>query len=533
MASALMDVKTFTSHKSGFGIIPARSERVTMHCPEMGTPQQLATLREYLTQCGFNQAAICLRLGLGSADELDLSTLSGHPPVKRQASDSLDALIVLFILGEFLPTAEAVSFFPGAVWDALVQTGLVFLDGAGANRCFATVALYPIRGLFIASDRWNNPDHSPRQSFVDIVYPAMTRGAREFLGFTSFEACEGFLEICAGTAAAALLAARQCGQVWATDIAERSIRFAQFNAALNGIQHVTVAKGDLYQPVAGQTFDRIAAHPPYMPVLRPAEIYYAGGEDGEEITRRIITELPAFLRPGGRLYCRTLGSDRPGKTFEHRLREWLGKKQAEFDIAVFIGRTVEPRQFAVEECIRKRGGSEELVQWEQLFKRHQIEGLLTGMVVVQRVRAHRPVFTIRRTMGKETHPAAIEWALGWETEIQREGATSLLAGERPLVSPRIELAARHRFRDCEIVPGDFTLSIDYPFATDCKVQPWMALLLSRCDGKLPVEELFEISKQNGWIVPETPPEEFRALLATMVSGGFLQLEKFRLPAAEE
>src|SRR6266852_2509447 len=307
----------------------------------------------------------------------------------------------------------------------------------------------------------------------------------------------------------------------------------QGRAALNRIKHVTVANGDLYQPVAGQTFDRIAAHPPYMPVLRPAEIYYAGGEDGEEITRRIITELPAFLRPGGRLYCRTLGSDRPGKTFEHRLREWLGKKQAEFDIAVFIGRTVEPRQFAVEECIRKRGGSEELVQWEQLFKRHQIEGLLTGMVVVQRVRAHRPVFTIRRTMGKETHPAAIEWALGWETEIQREGATSLLAGERPLVSPRIELAARHRFRDCEIVPGDFTLSIDYPFATDCKVQPWMALLLSRCDGKLPVEELFEISKQNGWIVPETPPEEFRALLATMVSGGFLQLEKFRLPAAEE
>jgi SAM-dependent methyltransferase len=528
-----MDVKTFASSNPGFGIIPARSERAIMHCPEMGTPEQFSALREHLTQCGFNQEGVCVRLGLESPDELDLSTLSNHPPVKRKASDSLDALIVLFILGEFLPTAEAVSFFPGAIWDVLVQTGLVSLDAADADRCFGTVALYPIRDLFIASDRWNNPDRSPRQSFADIVYPSMTRGAREFLGFTSFESCDGFLEICAGTAAGALLASRKSSQVWATDIAERSVRFAKFNAALNDIQNVTIAQGDLFQPVEGLNFERIAAHPPYMPVLRPAEIYYAGGEDGEEITRRIFAELPGFLRRGGRLYCRTLGSDRTSKGFEHRVREWLGEKQAEFDVAVFIGRTVEPRQFALEECVRKRGGSEELVQWEQLFTRHKVEGLLTGMVVVQRASGSRPVFTIRRTMKKDTTPATIEWALRWEMEMQMRGAAELLAGERPLVSPRIALATRHNFREGEVVADDFTLSTDYPFATDCKVQPWMALLLARCDGKTTVEEHFGISKENGWIIPETPPEEFCALLATMVSGGFLQLEKFKWPAAEE
>jgi methylase of polypeptide subunit release factors len=413
----------------------------------------------------------------------------------------------------------------------MIETGLVSLDKADMNRCFATAALYPVRDLYIASDRWNNPDHTPAQSFPDIVYPALTRGAREFLDFSSFEPCEDFLEVCAGTAALALLAARSARHVWATDIAERSTQFEKFNAALNGIGNVTIAQGDLYEPVKQQTFDRIAAHPPYMPVLRPAEIYYDGGEDGEEITRRVIAGVPAYLRPGGRLYCRTLGTDRPGHPFEQRLRDWLGVKQAQFDIALIVFRTVEPRHFAVEETVRKSGGSEQLAQWGELFAKHKIEGIVTGMVVVQRAVRDRPVFTIRRTIRKGTTQAAVEWAMRWETEMQEEGATVKLLEARPLAAPGIEFTVRHRLREGELTPPDMTVSTEYPFAMDCKVQPWMAVLLSRCDGKATVAELFEISKQNGWIVPETPSAEFCRLLAVMISGGFLQTEGFKLPAA--
>jgi hypothetical protein len=59
----------------------------------------------------------------------------------------------------------------------------------------------------------------------------------------------------------------------------------------------------------------------------------------------------------------------------------------------------------------------------------------------------------------------------------------------------------------------------------------MAALLQRCDGKTTIGELFEMAKQNEWIVPDTPPEEFCRLLATLISGGFLQTEELRLPAA--
>ena len=494
-----------------------------MHCPQLATPEQFATLRGYLSQCCFTEDKIRERLDLKSPEDLDLSPLTADPPPERKAADSLDALIFLFILGQFLPTEDALCFFPGAMRESMAQAGLVVVDPADTSRCFATAALYPIRDLFIASDRWNNPDHSPRAPFPEIVYPSLTRGAREYLDLMSFEPCSGFLEICAGAGAAALLAARNTSEVWAADISERAMQFARFNAALNGITGVNFVQGDLFQPVAGRTFERIAAHPPYMPVLQQAEIYYAGGEDGEQITRRIVADLPAYLRPGGRLYSRILGTDRPGKNFEQRLREWLGDKEAEFDVALFVLKTVEPRSFALEETVRKRGGKEELKRWLDMFAKHQIEVLLTGMFVIQRVKAKRPVFTIRRVLPKTTTREAVEWVLGWETEKLENGVEERILRSRPQATPGLDVSTRYGLRDGEVAMEECSISTEKPFPMSSKAQPWMGLLLARCDGKTSVEELFRIAKENEWIKAATPMAEFSRLLATFVSGGFLQI----------
>ncbi len=498
---------------------------------QMVTSEQFAALREHFLRSGFNEAALRQRLDVPGGKELDLAALSARPPQKPKAGDGLDALIYLFVLGESLPAAEAQSFFSPTVWEALGRTCLIEPDPTDANRCLAPAALYPIRDLFIASDRWNNPDHFPRQMFPDIVYPALTKSAKQFVDFTSYAACDDFLELCAGTAPAALLASRSAKNVWATDIAERSIDFAKFNAALNGIRNVTIAQGDLYQPVDGRTFDRIAAHPPYVPVLKTAEIFYGGGEVGEEITKRIITELPARLKPGGRLYCRTMGTERPGHSLEQRIREWLGEKHSDFDVALFSLMILEPRQFALEETLNKNGGREQFAQWEKMFSKNEVSELVIGIVIIQRHTEQRPSFTIRRTISGTTPAAALEWAMKWEAELQKAGAAKRLLQAKLLANPSTEIVVRHILRDGEISPENFTLTIERPFATDCKAQPWMALLLQHCDGKTTVADLFSMAKQNGWIVPETPAEEFSRLLATLVSGGFLQTEDFRLPAA--
>ena len=497
---------------------------------QMVTSEQFAALREHFLRTGFTDEALRQRLDVQPGKELDLAALSGRSPQKPKVGDSLDAIIYLFVLGESLIATEVMALFPPSVWDVLRLTHLVVPDSADANRFLASVALYPIRDLFIASDRWSNPDHSPRQMFPDIVYPALTKSAKQFIDYTSFEPCEDFLELCAGTAPAALLAARSAKNIRATDIAERSIDFAKFNAALNGIRNVTFVLGDLYQPVEGMTFDRITAHPPYVPVLKPAEIFYGGGEVGEEITKRIIEGLPTKLKAGGRFYCRTMGTERTGQNFENRVREWLGPNHAEFDVALFATQIFEPRQFALEETMAKNGGRDQYAEWEKLFTKNNVSGLVLGIVIVQRTTGQRPAFTIRRTIRTGTPLAALEWAMRWEAELKMPGATERILQAKPLATPGIEILVRHILRDGEISQASFTLTIEQPFAMDCKAQPWMAALLPLCDGKTTVAELFETAKQNGWIVPETPAEEFCRLLATLISGGFLQVEKAKLPA---
>ena len=530
MAFAWMDVKTFTRPMSRFGIMPRCPREGCMSPLQMVTTEQFATLREYFSQVGFAEKALRQRLDVRPGMELDLAALSGRPALNPKVSDSLDAIIHLFVLGDSLAASEVVSLLPPAVWEALSRTQLVGLDPVDPMRCAASVALYPIRDLYIASDRWTNPDHSPRQMFADIVYPALTKSAKQFIDYTSYEPCEEFLELCAGTAPAALLASRSSKNVWATDIAERSLNFAKFNAALNGIHNVTFVQGDLFEPLEGRTFDRIAAHPPYVPVLKPAEIFYGGGEVGEEITKRIIAELPSRLKPGGRLYCRTLGTERLGHSFENRVREWLGEKHQEFDVGLFVVQNLEPRQFAIEETLKKNGGMAELAQWERQFAKNDVRELVIGIVIIQRHTTQRPAFTIRRTLGKATPAAAVEWAMRWEAELQTDGAAKRLLHVNPRAASGISITVRHVLREGEISPENFTLSIESPFATDCKVQPWMAMLLPHCDGKTSIADLFELAKQNEWIVPETPPEEFCHLLATLISGGFLQTEELRLPA---
>jgi methylase of polypeptide subunit release factors len=498
---------------------------------EMVTPEQFSLLRDHFSRTGFTEAAIRERLGFKPGRDLDLVGVSQRPPVKLAPTDGLNGLILLFILGDALPTAEAAAFFPAAVREALSRTKLLLPDPADANRTLATAALYPIRDLFIASDRWAEADHSPREPFSDIVYPALTKSAKQFIDYTSFEPCEDFLELCAGTAPAALLAARSAKNVWATDIAERSVDFAKFNAALNGIHNVTIVLGDLYEPVGKRTFDRITAHPPYVPVLKPAEIFYGGGETGEEITKRVISELPTRLKPGGTFNCRTLGTERPGHAFERRVREWLGDRESEFDIGLFAFQIIEPRQFALEETLNRNGGKEQYAQWEQMFQRNDIRELVMGILLIQRNAGARPAFTIRRTIRGGTSLAVVEWAMRWEAELQTEGAVQRIFEAKPVATQGTEITVRHILRDGEISPESFTLSIEYPFAADCKVQPWMAMLLPKCDGKTTVAELFEVAKQNGFIVPETPPDEFCRLFGTLISGGFLQTEAFKLPAA--
>jgi len=418
------------------------------------------------------------------------------------------------------------------VLEAMSALGLLVQDPVEEHRCFCPVVLYPVRQLFVTSDRWKNPDGSLSVAFDDIVYPAITGNTQRFLGSLPDQPCEDLLELCAGTGAAALLAASSYARrVWAVDITERSTAFAEFNRRLNGLANLSVLTGDVYEPVGPMTFDRIVAHPPYMPSLKPGLIFYDGGQDGEQVTKRIVAGLPRHLRPSGRLYCLTLGADREGEPFEHRIRAWLGENEHDFDIAIIIRKIEEPGEFAARATLKSSGGMREVAQWKEFFRRQGVRHLVYASLIVQRKDSDRPVFTARRAIGPRSGCAEVEWLMRWESAAAAPATLEQLRTCRPVASPDLQLQVLHRMRNGELIPSAFTLLASYPFDMECQIPPWASFLVARSDGTATVQEHYDYCRQNRLIAAETSLAEFTRLVLVLISGGFLEIEGFRLPAA--
>jgi release factor glutamine methyltransferase len=128
------------------------------------------------------------------------------------------------------------------------------------------------------------------------------------------------LDLCTGSGCVAAAVAQhlKAANVLAVDLSPAAVEVARRNMQRLGLDaRVVVEQGDLFEPltrmVDRQPFHLILANPPYIPTgqvetldrsVREYEPTQAldGGLDGLVIHRRILTEAPARLVPGGRVY---------------------------------------------------------------------------------------------------------------------------------------------------------------------------------------------------------------------------------------
>lgn len=501
----------------------------------IGLPEQFALVRSFLGESGYTEKAICSQLGLSALHEYAKSTERAAESLRE--NDRLNLLTRVFFCGEQVSGEQLRSVISEAVCEAFEGLGLLNEDQGGDRRINSPVALYPAHGLYFVSDRWTRADHTAVEPSDDIVFPAISQHTYQFLKTLPEDPCESFLDLCSGTAVAALVAAsRYARHAWAVDITERATQCGEFNRMLNGIANVTVLKGNLYAPLEGMAFERIVAHPPYVPVMQPSKIFYDGGEDGERVTRGIIEGLPRHLKPNGRFYCLTMGVDREGEPFEERTRQWLGEGGAELDLLYVVRRIEDLTDFAYQATVTAHGGWEQVEQWKAHFQKLGVKELVHGLLVIEKKTDDRPAFTLRRKQGRRSGPSEpsgcseIDWLFGWEAACAESGFLDTLLLSKPTACEGLELQVLHRHSAGELTPSEFTLETEYPFSMECKVQPWMAMLLAQCDGKTSAQEIFETCKRDRLIHPETPARQFAQVLRTLISGGFLQIDGFRLPA---
>ncbi|MFD0277250.1 HemK2/MTQ2 family protein methyltransferase [Kitasatospora sp. NPDC127111] len=113
------------------------------------------------------------------------------------------------------------------------------------------------------------------------------------------------LDLCTGTGAVALVAARTGARVTAVDLSARAVATAWLNARLHR-GRIRLRRGDLLAPVTGLRFDLITANPPYVPTGsgtglpgRGAALAWDAGADGRLVLDRICREAPRRLSRGG------------------------------------------------------------------------------------------------------------------------------------------------------------------------------------------------------------------------------------------
>lgn len=98
----------------------------------------------------------------------------------------------------------------------------------------------------------------------------------------------------------------------AVDISSEALAVAEKNAVRHKVQErARFCLGDVFVPVAGLRFDVIVSNPPYIPdaeiaglapeVRGEPRLALAGGSDGLDFYRRIISQGADYLKPGGLL----------------------------------------------------------------------------------------------------------------------------------------------------------------------------------------------------------------------------------------
>ena len=205
---------------------------------------------------------------------------------RRLPRTPLAAVVRACFLGVETPVGEA----PAGLAQALAATGLARASRA-AIVPFGRIA--PVEGLLLASDAYSRGEDPP--DYVATYTPT----ARTCALLTPRRRVRRALDVGTGGGIQALLAARHSERVVATDVNERALAFAAFNAAVNGFGHVEVRRGSLFGPVEAEAFDLITCNAPFVVSPESRFVFRDGALPADELSRSVVAGAASHLADGG------------------------------------------------------------------------------------------------------------------------------------------------------------------------------------------------------------------------------------------
>jgi methylase of polypeptide subunit release factors len=353
------------------------SGRVEAHVdagPGIDDLEGIALLRGALVDAGYTPDAVREALATEVAAGRDSAELPLYLHM-LEGGGALAALIKLFLLDIEVTADEAEEALPGLV-DRLEEMGVLERRGEAVK---ALIEIVPTETLLLACDAFQK-ELATADHVLGVSAPA-----RVLAWLTVREPVERALDLGTGNGHHALLAARHAEQTTAIDINPRALRFARFNAIMNGAP-IDFREGSLFEPVAGETFDLIVSNPPYV-ISPESEIAYRdSGMPGDSFSETIVRRLPAHLEPGG-IGVVLISWLHPWEAdWTLPVRGWL--EGAGCDAILLRYAVHAPLDYAAAWNRPYRGDPEKygagIARWAEYFDRLGIEAISWGAIVLRR-----------------------------------------------------------------------------------------------------------------------------------------------------
>ncbi|MBD8484457.1 methyltransferase [Frigoribacterium sp. CFBP 8759] len=355
--------------------------------PHLSTdPELLARLRADLASSGFtverlqgadawgSHAGAALFRGERVAARRALARSAARDESVRPAA----TLASLFVLGYPQAVDAVAGALPTLGAEGAVALGLVAREGDSVRalvdlRPYAFVDASGEASWWIASDLGELVvEGALREDHVLGVGGASATLA----GLMISRQVDRALDLGTGCGIQALHAARHARHVVATDISQRALDYAAFNAALNLVDGIELRLGSLFEPVAGETFDHIVSNPPFVITPRaegvPEYEYRDGGMVGDDLVASVVEGLGRHLAPGG--IAQLLGNWESGgagavagKRGAYSVADWAARGGVPVDVWVVEREVQDPTAYS-ETWIRDGGTRPGSADFERLYE---------------------------------------------------------------------------------------------------------------------------------------------------------------------
>ena len=343
----------------------------------------LAGFRRILRCADYSESTICKLLEIESLQRIEPTHLHYYDRFLLQQSD-LGDLVRLFLLRVALPYDRLKSVFGAQCLDSLIKLSVIHpRRGMWASG----IDLYCADNLFVATDHRHRVHDDDQLDEDPVMYIGL-----DSLGLVYTApryAVAHALDLCTGSGIQALVASRYARDVVGVDINPRAIRFARFNAELNGLRNARFMISDLYSALDSAKFDLILANPPFVASPKLALRFRDGGANGEEVLSRIISEAARYLTDGGRLHVVADLAD--AADYERKLSTWWSGGAAHKLVLQTADRN--ELQFAIPHTHAPFGQrfdayNAELEEWVNSFRQAKLKSINFGYICIHRLPAN-------------------------------------------------------------------------------------------------------------------------------------------------